>query len=151
MRNLWTYSLMWNMGFAMHGHANFALKWTKCRFCTQQCNAMKNFVMFTTFFPLSVILTFFSFSFFSNCWTWTQFLLDMNPPYWYACVNIISFSSSFSSIFFVRVGSFGSVWFAFSFSIFIFCFHFLKTVFIFKRLEFWKHVWFDFLFSVFMK
>ena len=30
-------------------------------------------------------------------------------------------------------------------------FHFLKIVFIFKRLEFWKHVWLDFLFSVFMK
>jgi len=25
--------------------------------------------------------------------------------------------------------------------IFIFCFHFLKTIFIFKRFEFWKHVW----------
>jgi len=30
----------------------------------------------------------------------------------------------------------GCVWFTFSFSVFIFCFHFPKTVFIFKRLKF---------------
>jgi len=67
MRNLWTHSLMWNMSFGMHGHANFTLKWSKCRFCTQQCNAMKNYAMFMTFFPLLGILILFSFFFFYLC------------------------------------------------------------------------------------
>ena len=43
----------------------------------------------------------------------------------------------------------GCVWFAFLFFIFIFYFYLLKTIFIFKKLEFWKHIWFDFLLSTF--
>ena len=35
-RNLWTHSLMRNMSFEMHGHANFALKWSKCN--AKLCN-----------------------------------------------------------------------------------------------------------------
>ena len=43
------------------------------------------------------------------------------------------------------------VWFTFSFFVSTSYFYFLKIIFIFKRLEFWKYVWIDFLFSVFIK
>ena len=86
IRNLWTHSLMWNMSFGMYGHANFALKWSKCRFCTQQCNAMKNCAMFMTFFPLfdffCVWKTQIDCLFFDRCDNSCNFILSFCKPLW---------------------------------------------------------------------
>ena len=45
----------------------------------------------------------------------------------------------------------GGAWFESLFSIFIFCFHFLKTIFIFNFFRFREYVWLRFLFSLFKK
>ena len=92
MRNLWTHSLMWNMGFGMHGHANFALEWSECRFCMQQCNAMKNCAMFMTFFPLLVILIF---SFFFCFCVKNKDWLSLSKRWDNSCNLILSFANLF--------------------------------------------------------